>query len=58
MQWIEFYEEKPTESGCYFVKGKKDMKAAIYYDAEADYWELLDLPANYFARDEMRWLKE
>ena len=33
-QWIEFTEQKPTESDFYFVKGKRGSKACIYYYAE------------------------
>jgi len=57
-QWIEFSKEKPTESGFYFVKGKKGSKACIYYYAETEEWWLGNLAHNYFTNDYIYWLKE
>ena len=57
-QWIEFTQEKPIESGFYFLKGKKDAKACIYYYTETLQWELGDLAHNYFTDDYIYWLKE
>ena len=57
-QWIEFSKEKPTESGFYFVKGKKGSKACIYYFAKTGEWALGNLAHNYFADSEIYWLKE
>jgi len=58
MKWIEYSESKPTSASFYFVKGKKDMKAVIFYDSESNKWEIGDLPSNYFSVDEIRWLLE
>jgi hypothetical protein len=57
-QWIEFTQEKPTESGFYFVKGKRGSKACIFYYAETEEWELGNLAHNYFTNDYIYWLKE
>jgi phage anti-repressor protein len=56
-QFIEYCEEKPKESGLYFVKGKKDYKAVAEYNLDTDEWDLKDLPINYFSNENIRYLK-
>lgn len=58
MECIKFTDEKPKETGIYFVKGKKDMKECIYYWHEDEEWEIGDLPTNYFNNEQIYWLKE
>ncbi len=58
MEWIEFIIEKPKVSDYYFVKGKHDTKACLYYYADSETWEIGYLAHNYFADGEIFWLKE
>lgn len=58
MEWIEFLEEKPNKTDFYFVKGKRDSKACLYYYAEFEEWEIGSLAHNHFADNQVYWLKE
>ena len=58
MEWIEFLEEKPQDSDFYFVKGKKESKAFLYYCAESEEWEIGSLAHNHFSDSQIYWLKE
>jgi hypothetical protein len=58
MEWVKFTETRPNITDTYFVKGKKGLKACIYYYHEEQYWELEDLPLNYFNDEEIYWLDE
>ncbi len=58
MKWIEFEIQKPPKSCFYFVKGKHDNKAVMWYDANDDEWEINGYPTNKFGRSYIYWLFE
>lgn len=58
MEWVKYTNEKPTESGDYFCKGKRG-KAVLYYNYRNKEWELgFNVAHNHFSDDYIEWLKE
>ena len=58
MKWIKFELEKPIDSDYYYVKGKGDRKALIYFCNIDNEWELGNLAVNHFSDSNIYWLKE
>ena len=58
MKLISYSEQKPTESGDYFVVGKKGSKAVLYYNAEKEEWDKVNVAYNWFSDDNIEWVCE
>jgi hypothetical protein len=55
MQVIDLETEQPTEKDFYFVIGKKNTKAVLYWNGEE--FELDNVAHNYFTKDRIQWVK-
>ncbi len=55
MQVIDLETEQPTEKDFYFVIGKKNTKAVLFWNGTE--FEKDNVAINYFENDRIQWIK-